>query len=105
MTTVFRGGFTKQELIPEPTIERAVAVTRSGRLHGCHTSSGETAGTALLQCDFRYDVRARYYLAVTSAGPVLATALRACGIGGGGLALTNCFTMAAAPATISAAYA
>jgi len=103
MTTVFSGNFTQQEPIPEAAIERAIAVMRSGRLHRYNTASGETAETALLECEFRDYIGSRYCLAVTSGGYALTTALRACGIGAGALVLTNGFTLSPVPGAIAAA--
>jgi dTDP-4-amino-4,6-dideoxygalactose transaminase len=103
MTTVFRGNFTQQEPIPEPGIERAVEVMRTGRLHRYNTAPGETSETALLECEFRDYVGARYCLAVASGGYALTTALRACGVGGGMPVLTNGFTLAPVPGAIAAA--
>jgi dTDP-4-amino-4,6-dideoxygalactose transaminase len=103
MTTVFNGSFTQQEPIPEAAIERAIAVMRSGRLHRYNTASGETAETALLECEFRDYIGSRYCLAVTSGGYALTTALRACGIGAGAPVLTNGFTLSPVPGAIAAA--
>jgi dTDP-4-amino-4,6-dideoxygalactose transaminase len=103
MTSVFDGSFTQQEPIPEVAIERAVAVMRSGRLHRYNTAGGELAETTQLECEFRDYVGSRYCLAVTSGGYALATALRACGIGGGAPVLTNGFTLAPVPGAIAAA--
>jgi dTDP-4-amino-4,6-dideoxygalactose transaminase len=102
MTEVFTGSFTRQEPIPEDGIAAAVAVMRSGRLHRYNTPEGEAGEVAALELDFARATGARYCLAVASGGAAMRLALMACGVGPGGLVLTNAFTLAPVPGAIAA---
>ncbi len=99
--TVFRKPFTQQEPIPEPGIERAIEVMRSGRLHRYNVLAGETAETALLETEFAAYMGQPFCLACSSGGYALHIALRAAGIQAGDAVLTNAFTLAPVPGAIN----
>jgi dTDP-4-amino-4,6-dideoxygalactose transaminase len=103
MSDVFKGSFTQQEAIPDTSIEAAVEVMRSGRLHRYNTGAGETAQTALLEQEFAAWLGVPYCLAVASGGYALTTALRAFGLKAGEPVLTNGFTLAPVPGAIAGA--
>ena len=103
MPTRFHGNFTQQLPIPEPAIERAVAVMRSGRLHRYNVVDGEVPETVELEREFAAYMGARFCLACTSGGYALQTALRAFGISTGEPVLTNGFTLSPVPGAIAAA--
>lgn len=96
----FDGNFTQQEPIPEPAIERAVEVMRSGRLHRYNVSDGEVGETVLLEREFAHYMDSRYCLACASGGYALHIALRAFGIAEGEPVLTNAFTLSPVPGAI-----
>jgi len=101
MTERFTGSFTQQEPIPEEAIAAAVEVMRHGRLHRYNLVPGEDGEAALLEREFAEFTGARYCLAVASGGYALACALRAVGVRGGDLVLTNAFTLAPVPGAIA----
>ena len=103
MPTRFHGNFTQQLSIPEPAIERAVAVMRSGRLHRYNVVDGEVPETVELEREFAAYMGARFCLACASGGYALQTALRAFGISTGEPVLTNGFTLSPVPGAIAAA--
>ena len=98
----FEGSFTQQEAIPEEAINAAVEVMRSGRLHRYNVAEGEVGEVAHLEQEFAALLGAKYCLAVASGGYALATALRSLGVGPGHKVLTNVFTLAPVPGSISA---
>ena len=102
MTRRFEKSFTQQEPIPETTIERAVEILRTGRLHRYNTAPGETSEAALLERDFAAYQGVRYCLAVTSGGQALQIALRAAGVEPGAKVLANAYTLAPVPGAIHA---
>ena len=99
--TTFTGSFTQQEPLPAASIEAALRVMQSGRLHRYNTAPGETAETALLEQEFAAYMGADYALAVASGGYALALALRAVGVRPGDNVLTNAFTLAPVPGAIA----
>ena len=103
MSPRFNGNFTQQLPIPEESIERAVGVMRSGRLHRYNVVDGEVPETVLLENEFAAYMGARFCLACTSGGYALQTALRAFGVSPGEPVLTNGFTLSPVPGAIAAA--
>ena len=94
--------FTQQEPIPEPAIERAVEILRSGRLHRYNTVVGEVAEASLLEADYAAYQGVPYCLATTSGGTALQIALRAMGLKPDEPVLTNAYTLAPVPGAIFA---
>jgi dTDP-4-amino-4,6-dideoxygalactose transaminase len=99
---VFKGGFTKQEPIPEAGILAATALLRSGRLHRYNLAPGERSETAALEAEFAASVGARYCLACASGGYAMQLALRAWGARADEPVLTNAFTLSPVPGAIAA---
>ena len=52
---VFSKEFTKQEALPAESIQRAVEVMQSGRLHRYNTAAGEASEVSLLEAEFASD--------------------------------------------------
>ncbi len=98
--TVFSKPFTQQESIPEPGIERAVEILRSGRLHRYNTLEGETSEASLLEQEYATFQGQPFCLACTSGGYALQVALKAAGLEPGDSVLTNAFTLAPVPGAI-----
>ena len=97
---VFKGQFTQQEAIPEPAIEQAVEVMRSGRLHRYNVVDGEASETSLLETEFAQYQGAKYCLACASGGYAMQVALASSGIKHGQPVLTNAFTLSPVPGAI-----
>ena len=97
---VFKGKFTQQEAIPEPAIEQAVEVMRSGRLHRYNVVDGEVSETSLLETEFAQYQGAKYCLACASGGYAMQVALASSGIKHGQSVLTNAFTLSPVPGAI-----
>lgn len=100
---VFSKSFTQQEALSEASIEAAVAVMRSGRLHRYNLVEGEKGDTALLEQEFAGFLGVPYALACASGGYALQLALRACGLRAGDKVLCNAFTLSPVPGSIHAA--
>ncbi|MEO1199854.1 MAG: aminotransferase class I/II-fold pyridoxal phosphate-dependent enzyme [Pseudomonadota bacterium] len=100
--TPFQGQFTQQEPIPEPGVEAAIEVLRSGRLHRYNTLGDETSLVAQLEAAYAAYQGANYCLACASGGYAMSLALRAAGVGPGDVVLTNSFTLAPVPGAIAA---
>jgi dTDP-4-amino-4,6-dideoxygalactose transaminase len=99
----FSKSFTQQEPLSEASIEAAVAVMRTGRLHRYNLVEGEKGETALLEQEFAASLGVRYALACASGGYALQLALRACGLKSGEPVLCNAFTLSPVPGSIHAA--
>lgn len=98
----FDKSFTRQEPLPEPAIEAAVAVMRSGKLHRYNTAPGEESEVARLERDYAAFQGVRYCVACTSGGAAMQLALRACGVGHGTPVLANAWTLAPVPGAMQA---
>ncbi|SDZ04633.1 dTDP-4-amino-4,6-dideoxygalactose transaminase [Jannaschia faecimaris] len=99
MTENFTKPFTRQEPIPEPAIEAAVRVMRSGALHRYGADPSEVAA---LENEFAAQTGAKHALAVASGGYAMGCAMRALGVGPGDPVLTNGWTLAPVPGAIAA---
>ncbi len=99
----FSKSFTQQEPLSESSIEAAVEVMRSGRLHRYNLVEGEKGETALLEQEFAESLELPYTLACASGGYALQLALRACGLEQGDRVLCNAFTLSPVPGSIHAA--
>lgn len=100
MKTTFDKPFTQQEPIDEETIEAAVEVLRSGRLHRYNTLPGEISQAALLEREYADWQGAKYCLACASGGYALHVAMRAAGLQPGDKVLANAYTLAPVPGAI-----
>jgi len=100
MKTSFDKPFTQQEPIDETTIEAAVEVLRSGRLHRYNTLPGEVSQAALLEQEYADWQGAKYCLACASGGYALQVAMRAAGLKAGDKILANAYTLAPVPGAI-----
>ncbi len=100
MKVTFNKPFTQQEPIDEATIEAAVEVMRSGRLHRYNTLPGEMSQAALLEREYAEWQGAKYCLACASGGYALQVALRAAGLQAGDTVLANAYTLAPVPGAI-----
>lgn len=99
----FSKSFTQQEPLGEASIEAAVAVMRSGRLHRYNLVEAEKGEVALLEQEFAESLGVPYALACASGGYALQLALRACGLESGAPVLCNAFTLSPVPGSIHAA--
>lgn len=99
-TENFKGSFTQQRPLPEESIQAALSVMKSGRLHRYNLAPGEVGEVALLEQEIATLFGAKYCLAVASGGYAITTALRAMNIGTGDRVLTNAFTLAPVPGAI-----
>ncbi len=99
----FSKSFTQQEPLSEASIEAAVAVMRTGRLHRYNLVEGEQGEVALLEQEFAGSLGVSYALACASGGYALQLALRACGLAPGDPVLCNAFTLSPVPGSIHAA--
>lgn len=100
MQKVFTKDFTLQEPIPEESIEKAIAIMRSGKLHRYNVSEGEKGETALLEEEFAQYIGKKYCLACSSCGAALYLALKGLGVSAGDKVLCNAYTLAPVPGAI-----
>ncbi|NND89307.1 MAG: aminotransferase class I/II-fold pyridoxal phosphate-dependent enzyme [Granulosicoccus sp.] len=99
----FNGNFTQQEPLPQRSIDAALAVMHSGRLHRYNVAfAEESTETALLELEFAKYQKQRYCLACASGGYALQLAMRAWGVKSGDPVLTNGFTLSPVPGAIQA---
>lgn len=98
---VFNKPFTQQESIPEPGIEQAVNLLRSGRLHRYNLIGDEAGEAALLEREYASYMAQQYCLACASGGYAMHIALKAAGLQAGETVLTNAFTLAPVPGAIN----
>jgi len=88
----FTKSFTQQEPIPEPAIQQAVEVMRSGKLHRYNTAPGEESQASLLEREYAEYQGAKYCIACSSGGYAIHIALRISG--------ANAYTLAPVPGAI-----
>ena len=96
----FSKEFTRQEAIPEPGIQRAVELMRSGRLHRYNNAPGEISEVALLEQEYADYVGTRYCLGLSSCGSAIYVALKSVDLAPGDKVLCNAFTLAPVPGAI-----
>ena len=89
------------EPISEESIERAVALMRSGRLHRYGEQGEGYPEPSLLEQDYADYVGCKYCLAVSSCGAAMFIALKALGVKAGDKVLTSTFTLAPVPGAIA----
>ncbi len=103
MPRPFTGSFTQQEALPQASLDAAMAVLGTARLHRYNVAEGEEPEASALEREFAAWQGARYALATASGGQALQLALRAVGVQPGDRVLTNAFTLAPVPGAIRAA--
>ena len=89
------------EPISEESIERAVALMRSGRLHRYGEQGSGYPEPSLLEQDYAAYVGSKYCVAVSSCGAAMFIALKALGVKQGDKVLTSTFTLAPVPGAIA----
>ena len=98
---VFSRPFTQQEPISQEAIEAAVQVLKSGRLHRYNSIVEEFSEASLLEQEFANFQGSRYCLACASGGYAMSISLKAAGLKAGEKVLTNMYTLAPVPGSIS----
>ena len=98
---VFSRPFTQQEPISQEAIDAAVQVLKSGRLHRYNSIGEEFSEVSLLEQDFANFQGSRYCLACASGGYAMNISLKAAGLKAGEKVLTNMYTLAPVPGSIS----
>ena len=98
---VFSRPFTQQEPISQEAIDAAVEVLKSGRLHRYNSIGEEFSEASLLEQDFANFQGSRYCLACASGGYAMSVSLKAAGLKAGEKVLTNMYTLAPVPGSIS----
>ena len=97
----FTRPFTQQEPINQEAIDAATKVLKSGRLHRYNTIENELSEAALLEEEYAAYQQSKYCLACASGGYAMSVALKAAGLKLGESVLTNTFTLAPVPGSIS----
>ncbi len=93
------------EPISEESIERAVALMRTGRLHRYGEQGSGYPEPSLLEQDYAAYVGSKYCVAISSCGAAMFIALKALGVEPGDKVLTSTFTLAPVPGAIAHAAA
>ena len=100
-TKAFSRPFTQQEPINQEAIDAATQVLKSGRLHRYNTIEDELSEASLLEEEYAAYQGSKYCLACASGGYAMSVALKAAGLKPGESVLTNTFTLAPVPGSIS----
>jgi len=100
-TKAFSRPFTQQEPINQEAIDAATHVLKSGRLHRYNTIEDELSEASLLEEEYAAYQGSKYCLACASGGYAMSVALKAAGLKLGESVLTNTFTLAPVPGSIS----
>ena len=100
-TKAFSRLFTQQEPINQEAIDAATQVLKSGRLHRYNTVEDELSEASLLEEEYAAYQDSKYCLACASGGYAMSVALKAAGLKPGESVLTNTFTLAPVPGSIS----
>ena len=100
-TKAFSRPFTQQEPINQEAIDAATQVLKSGRLHRYNTIEDELSEASLLEEEYAAYQDSKYCLACASGGYAMSVALKAAGLKPGESVLTNTFTLAPVPGSIS----
>ena len=101
VTKAFSRPFTQQEPINQEAIDAATQVLKSGRLHRYNTIEDELSEVSLLEEEYAIYQDSKYCLACASGGYAMSVALKAAGLKPGESVLTNTFTLAPVPGSIS----
>ncbi|MBT8334783.1 MAG: aminotransferase class I/II-fold pyridoxal phosphate-dependent enzyme [Desulfobacterales bacterium] len=97
---LFSKEFTKQESLPTESIQRAVEVMQSGRLHRYNSATDQDSEASLLEQEFADYLGKKYCLACASCGSALYLALKSAGVKPGDKILANAYTLAPVPGAI-----
>lgn len=97
----FTRPFTQQEPISQEAIDAATEVLKSGRLHRYNTIENELSEVSHLEEEYAAYQGSKYCLACASGGYAMSVALKAAGLKLGESVLTNTFTLAPVPGSIS----
>ncbi len=100
MKNKFSKDFTQQEAIAEETIQKALEVLRTGKLHRYNVSAGETGEASLLEEEFAAYIGKKYCLSCASCGSAMYLALKSAGVQPGDKVLCNAYTLAPVPGAI-----
>jgi len=98
---IFPRSFTQQEAISQESIDAAIEVLKSGRLHRYNTIKDEQSQVSMLEQEYASYQGSRYCLACASCGYALGIALKAAGLEAEEYVLTNMYTLAPVPGAIS----
>lgn len=98
----FDKSFTAQQPLPEASVQAAMRLLQSGRLHRYEDFAEGESPVAALERGFAEWAGSRYCVALSSGGQALQIALRAAGVRPGARVLTNGFTLAPVPGAIAA---
>ena len=101
VTKAFSRPFTQQEPINQEAIDAATQVLKSGRLHRYNTIEDELSEASLLEEEYAAYQGSKYCLACAAGGYAMSVALKAAGLKPGESVLTNTFTLAPVPGSIS----
>ena len=96
----FNKDFTLQEPIPQESIDKALGVLSTGRLHRYNTMKGEQGYAAEREEAFAAYIGSKYCLACASCGSALYIALKSLGVQPGDTVLCNAYTLAPVPGAI-----
>lgn len=102
MARRFEGTFTQQAELPAESLDAAMRVLKTARLHRYNTLPDQLSETSLLESEFADWQGSKYVLACASGGQAMQIAMRAAGIRPGDAVLTNAFTLAPVPGSITA---
>ncbi len=86
--------------LPEASIEQAVALMQTGRLHRYGEFASTEPHAALLEEEFADYVGSRFAVGVNSGGSAIFLGLKAIGVGHGDRVLVNAFNLAPVPGAI-----
>ena len=100
-TKFFTRPFTQQEPISDDAINAATEVLKSGRLHRYNSISNELSEASLLEQEYASFQGSRFCLACASGGYAMSVALKAAGLIADEKVLTNMYTLAPVPGSIS----
>ena len=98
---LFSRPFTQQEPIIREAIDAAIDVLQSGRLHRYNSIGDELSEASLLEQEYASFQGSRYCLACASGGYAMSVSLKAAGLKSGEKVLTNMYTLAPVPGSIS----
>ena len=98
---LFSRPFTQQEPIIQEAIDAAINVLQSGRLHRYNSLGDELSEASLLEQEYASFQGSRYCLACASGGYAMSVSLKAAGLKSGEKVLTNMYTLAPVPGSIS----
>jgi dTDP-4-amino-4,6-dideoxygalactose transaminase len=92
---------TRQEPIPQPGIDAALALMASGKLHRYGEVGAKPSEVSSLEAEFAAEIGTRFCVAMNSCGGAMFVALKAAGVKPGDAVLSNCFTLAPVPGAIA----